>query len=133
MTSSCPNFTSDFTTLQTHAFFRGLNFRMLAMCKLEAPFIPNLTSPLDVSNFDSKYTLEVPILSPLRRPLSADGETYFNELRIAYLSPDARGSMRHSLRISGVSRLSCDSARDSSTSTASRDSSTIQSIQSRGR
>ena len=62
---NCTAFTSDFGSLQQHAFFRGLNFRMLLLCKLEAPFIPNLASPLDVSNFDSKYTLEAPVLSPL--------------------------------------------------------------------
>ena len=117
VTPNCAQFTSDFGSLQAHAFFRNLNFRMLQLCKLEAPFIPNLSSPLDVSNFDSKYTLEVPVLSPLRRPLSADMEGTFSELQIAYISPDARDSMRHSLRIS---RLSCDStARDSASSRGS--------------
>ena len=85
---------------------------MLQLCKLEAPFLPNLSSPLDVSNFDSKYTLEAPVLSPLRRPLSADMEGQFSELHIQYISPDARDSMRHSLRISEIGRLSCDSTRE---------------------
>ena len=111
-------YTSDFDALKSHVFFRNLNFRMLAMCKLEAPFIPNLASPLDVSNFDSKYTLEAPVLSPLRRPLSADMAGQFEALALAYLSPDARDSMRHSLRVS--TRLSCDSTRDSASSRDSR-------------
>jgi len=102
----CAAFTSDFAALQSHVFFRNLNFRMLLLCKLEAPFIPNLSSPLDVSNFDSRYTLETPVLSPLRRPLSAEMEGHFSELHIAYLSPDARNSMRHSLASSRDSRAS---------------------------
>ena len=71
---------------------------------------------------DSKYTLEAPTLSPLRRPLSADMETQFEELRLAYISPETRDSMRHSLRVSATSRFSCESARDSGSSIASRGS-----------
>ena len=57
VTPDCPNFTSDFAAIQRHPFFRNLNFRMLELCKLEAPFIPSLSSDnpeLDVSNFDEK-------------------------------------------------------------------------------
>ena len=106
VTPGCTAYTSDFASLQKHAFFRGLSF-MLLMCKLEAPFMPTLSADnplLDTSNFDSKYTLEAPVLSPLRRPLSADMEMQFEALTLAYMSPETRDSLRHSLR---------DSLRDS--------------------
>ena len=53
----CQAFSSDFPAVQRHGFFRNLNFRMLELCKLEAPFIPSLSPDnpeLDVSNFDEK-------------------------------------------------------------------------------
>ena len=122
VTPGCTAYTSDFASLQKHAFFRGLNFRMLLMCKLEAPFMPTLSADnplLDTSNFDSKYTLEAPVLSPLRRPLSADMEMQFEALTLAYMSPETRDSLRHSLRDSlrdsarQSSRMSCESDRSS--------------------
>ena len=67
VTEACDAFTADWNAVQKHAFFRGMNFTQLARLKLEAPFIPTLSSSLSVENFDSKYTLEAPVLSPLRK------------------------------------------------------------------
>ena len=53
---------------------------------------------LDVSNFDQKYTLEAPVLSPLRRPLSGDMEAQFEALELEYMSPETRNSVRDSMR-----------------------------------
>jgi len=97
VTEACVAFTADWSAVQKHAFFRGLSFTQLARLKLEAPFIPTLSSALSVENFDSKYTLEAPVLSPLRKPLSADMEEQFESLSLAYTSPRLSDSVRHSL------------------------------------
>jgi len=104
---------SDFPSLKGHPFFRNLNWKLLLMCKLEAPFVPTLNAEdpaNDVSNFDSKYTLEAPVLSPLRRPLSTEMAEQFEAISLAYSSPEIRHSLCHSLRDSlRASRFSCDS------------------------
>jgi hypothetical protein len=42
-------------SLAAHPFFRGLNWKMLEMRKLEPPLLPSLAQgALDVSNFDAK-------------------------------------------------------------------------------
>ena len=107
--------------VQAHPFFRGLSFKMLLLRKLEAPFVPELsadTPELDVSNFDSKYTLEAPCLSPLRKPLSEGMERQFEELTLEYMSPETRHSMRFS-RVSLSSRGSNGSDRSSIASSVS--------------
>ena len=89
---------------------------------LEAPFfrlsrlpIPSSTRPTSTLNTRS----EAPVLSPLRRPLSADMEMQFEALTLAYMSPETRDSLRHSLRDSlrdsarQSSRMSCESDRSS--------------------
>lgn len=89
--------------------------KMLLMRKLEAPFIPTLSDEapeLDVSNFDTKYTLEAPTLSPLRKPLSEGFEQQFEALRLEYMSPETRDSLRVS-RVSISSRGSYGSDRSS--------------------
>jgi len=117
-----PTCQSDFPALKLHPFFRNLNWRMLVLGKLEAPFVPTLDTAdpaADVTNFDSKYTLEAPVLSPLRRPLSDAFATHFEALTLEYSSPEIRTSLRHSLRDSlrdslRASRISgSDSDRDS--------------------
>lgn len=115
VTEACDAFTADWNAVQKHAFFRGMNFTQLARLKLEAPFIPTLSSSLSVENFDSKYTLEAPVLSPLRKPLSADMEEQFEALSLAYTSPRLSDSVRHSLRESAVRA----SGRDSTSSRGS--------------
>jgi len=97
---------SDTATIKAHPFFRALNLKALLLRKLEAPFVPELSSDapeLDVSNFDTKYTLEAPCLSPLRKPLSEGMELQFEALALEYMSPETRNSLR-------ISRVSCLSA-----------------------
>lgn len=79
--------------------------KMLLLRKLEAPFVPETSAAqpeLDVSNFDMKYTLEAPCLSPLRKPLSEGIEQQFGALALEYMSPETRTSLR-------VSRISLSS------------------------
>jgi serine/threonine protein kinase len=100
-----PTNASDLSGLRAHPFFRSLNWRMLLARRLEPPFAPTVNTDdptLDVSNFDSKYTAELPLLSPLRKPLSAGIEQQFEALSLEYISPEVRSSARAS-RISLVS------------------------------
>ena len=49
--------------VQAHPFFRALNLKALLLGKLEAPFVPELSSDapeLDVSNFDTKWIDHTP-------------------------------------------------------------------------
>ena len=79
---------------------------MLMLRKLEPPYVPQLadaddrgdSGTLDVSHFDKKYTLEPPIMSPPRRPLSASMEAQFEALELEYMSPETRNSVRDSMR-----------------------------------
>ncbi len=108
--------TSDFEAIKSHAFFRGLSWRMLLLRKLEPPFLPSLSPDdpsLDTSNFDVKYTREAPVLSPLRKPITADLEQQFEALSLEYMSPEVRTSTR-------ASRLSCSSAGSRSSFYSSR-------------
>mmetsp|Transcript_23680 Transcript_23680/g.69701 ORF Transcript_23680/g.69701 Transcript_23680/m.69701 type:complete len:301 (-) Transcript_23680:156-1058(-) len=103
---------SDAIAIKAHAFFRGLNWRMLELRRLEPPLLPALADgALDVSNFDSKYTLERPEMSPPRKPLSSAMEERFSNLDLEYMSPETRDSVRASVRSSNAS--SVGSARSS--------------------
>jgi len=94
---------SDMPKLKAHPFFRGLNWKLLLLQKLEPPLVPTLKAEgesLDVSNFDEKYTLENPCLSPPRKPISEQLEQQFEALSLEYMSPETRDSVRASVRSS---------------------------------
>jgi len=98
---------SDIASIKSHAFFRSMNWKLLILRKLEPPLIPQLSADnphLDVSNFDSKYTLEPAVLSPPRKPLSQRMEQQFEALSLEYMSPETRDSVtRASIRSSNAS------------------------------
>lgn len=47
-----------FDTIKSHPWFKGFDFNALEQKKLEAPFKPELSGKLDVTNFDSEFTSE---------------------------------------------------------------------------
>ncbi|KAJ6585056.1 serine/threonine protein kinase [Mycena capillaripes] len=47
--------------IKKHAFFANMDFKKLLQKKIQPPFKPNVTSPVDVSNFDTVFTVEPPI------------------------------------------------------------------------
>ncbi|KAJ7784494.1 kinase-like domain-containing protein [Mycena metata] len=49
------------TEIKRHAFFASMDWKQLAQKKIQPPFKPNVTSPVDVSNFDTVFTVEPPI------------------------------------------------------------------------
>lgn len=46
-------------------FFRPINWEKLEKKEVEPPFKPKLKSAADVSNFDSDFTMEKPVLTPV--------------------------------------------------------------------
>ncbi|KAJ7175925.1 AGC/Akt protein kinase [Mycena filopes] len=47
--------------IKKHPFFATTDWKKLAQKKIQPPFKPNVTSPVDVSNFDTVFTVEPPI------------------------------------------------------------------------
>ncbi|KAJ7147028.1 kinase-like domain-containing protein [Mycena crocata] len=47
--------------IKKHAFFASTDFKKLLQKKIQPPFKPNVASPVDVSNFDTVFTVEPPI------------------------------------------------------------------------
>ncbi|XP_050311724.1 ribosomal protein S6 kinase alpha-5-like isoform X2 [Anthonomus grandis grandis] len=54
----------DARELKRHPFFKGLNWEKLANKEIPAPFVPVITSELDVSNFSDEFTTMPPTDSP---------------------------------------------------------------------
>lgn len=52
--------------------FQGLNWEDLAKKKIPAPFVPNISGELDVSNFAEEFTAMVPTDSPAVVPPDVD-------------------------------------------------------------
>jgi hypothetical protein len=48
--------TSGATEIKSHAFFKDVNWKDVAGKKTRPPFVPFLTRPDDVSNFDVRFT-----------------------------------------------------------------------------
>ena len=54
-----------FAEIKVHPFFEGFDFDALLEKKLEPPFIPKLSSKLDVGNFDEEFTSEDVVTSAI--------------------------------------------------------------------
>uniref|UniRef100_A0A672R6K7 Ribosomal protein S6 kinase n=3 Tax=Cyprininae TaxID=2743694 RepID=A0A672R6K7_SINGR len=67
----------DATEVQTHPFFRHVNWEDLLARKVEPPFKPFLQSADDVSQFDSKFTSQTPVDSPDDSTLSESANQVF--------------------------------------------------------
>ncbi|KAI3650631.1 hypothetical protein MP228_004112 [Amoeboaphelidium protococcarum] len=50
--------------IQRHPFFYGVDWSKLLQRKCPVPFIPQITSELDVDNFDKEFTQLPPVLTP---------------------------------------------------------------------
>ncbi|KAK6627600.1 hypothetical protein RUM44_010078 [Polyplax serrata] len=71
----------DAEDVKKQAFFRLISWEDLLLRKVKPPFVPTVTSPEDVSNFDEEFTSEQPQLTPPKdpRPLSENDQTLFKE------------------------------------------------------
>lgn len=63
--------------LKQHPFFKGFDWGMLLSQEMEAPFVPELNGPLDLSYFDPNITRCAARFSQLKRSLSGDEQDLF--------------------------------------------------------
>uniref|UniRef100_A0A668VVK1 Ribosomal protein S6 kinase n=1 Tax=Oreochromis aureus TaxID=47969 RepID=A0A668VVK1_OREAU len=75
----------DAAEVQSHNFFRHINWDDLLARKVEPPFKPFLQSADDVSQFDSKFTSQTPVDSPDDSTLSESANQAF--LGFTYIAP----------------------------------------------
>ncbi|CAH8441923.1 unnamed protein product [Schistosoma turkestanicum] len=71
----------DAVEIKRQPFFRKLDFTALLAKKIKPPFVPEISDPEDVSNFDKEFTRERAVLTPAReRPslMSADQSHFAN-------------------------------------------------------
>lgn len=68
---------TDALEVMAHPYFRPVNFDDIYHKRIPPPFIPQLNSATDTSNFDSEFTREVPVLTPVRSVLTADMQEQF--------------------------------------------------------
>ncbi|XP_016124030.1 ribosomal protein S6 kinase beta-1-like [Sinocyclocheilus grahami] len=82
----------DATEVQTHPFFRHVNWDDLLARKVEPPFKPFLQSADDVSQFDSKFTSQTPVDSPDDSTLSESANQVF--LGFTYVAPSVLDNIK---------------------------------------
>ncbi|KAI9787140.1 MAG: Serine/threonine kinase [Geoglossum umbratile] len=61
---------TDAQEIMSHAFFRNINWDDIYHKRVPAPFLPQITSPTDTSNFDSEFTSVTPVLTPVQSVLT---------------------------------------------------------------
>lgn len=61
---------TDAQEIMSHAFFRNINWDDVYHKRIPAPFLPQITSATDTSNFDSEFTSVTPVLTPVQSVLS---------------------------------------------------------------
>ncbi|CAO2650337.1 Nn.00g016290.m01.CDS01 [Neocucurbitaria sp. VM-36] len=61
---------TDAQEIMSHAFFRNINWDDIYHKRVPAPFVPQITSPTDTSNFDTEFTSVTPVLTPVQSVLS---------------------------------------------------------------
>lgn len=61
---------TDAQEIMSHPFFRNINWDDIYHKRVPAPFIPQITSPTDTSNFDTEFTSVTPVLTPVQSVLS---------------------------------------------------------------
>jgi hypothetical protein len=55
----------DALEVMEHPYFKSVNFDDIYHKRVPPPFIPQLSSATDTSNFDQEFTREVPVLTPV--------------------------------------------------------------------
>ncbi|KAF2189602.1 calcium-independent protein kinase C [Zopfia rhizophila CBS 207.26] len=61
---------TDAQEIMSHAFFRNINWDDVYHKRIPAPFIPQISSATDTSNFDTEFTSVTPVLTPVQSVLS---------------------------------------------------------------
>jgi len=61
---------TDAQEIMSHAFFRNINWDDIYHKRVAPPFVPQITSATDTSNFDTEFTSVTPVLTPVQSVLS---------------------------------------------------------------
>ncbi|KAL9061324.1 MAG: hypothetical protein Q9162_000198 [Coniocarpon cinnabarinum] len=61
---------TDAEEIMSHSFFRNINWDDIQNKRVPAPFLPQIKSATDTSNFDSEFTSVTPVLTPVHSVLS---------------------------------------------------------------
>ncbi|KAK6363841.1 Serine/threonine kinase [Orbilia blumenaviensis] len=61
---------TDAQEIMSHAFFRNVNWDDIYNKRLPSPFLPQISSPTDTSNFDQEFTSVTPVLTPVQSVLT---------------------------------------------------------------
>ena len=61
---------TDAQEIMSHAFFRNINWDDIRDKKVTPPFMPQISSATDTSNFDSEFTSVTPVLTPVQSGMS---------------------------------------------------------------
>lgn len=56
---------TDAQEIMSHAFFKNVNWEDVYAKRVPAPFLPQIKSATDTSNFDSEFTSVTPVLTPV--------------------------------------------------------------------
>ncbi|KAI5959964.1 PKC1 [Candida margitis] len=67
----------DAEEIMEHAYFQDVNFDDVLNCRIPAPYIPEITSEHDYSNFDQEFTSETPRLTPVETVLTSEMQEQF--------------------------------------------------------
>ncbi|RKP19617.1 kinase-like protein [Rozella allomycis CSF55] len=67
----------DAEELKSHPFFNDIDWKALYQKKVTPPFIPEISSKTDISNFDCEFTREMPCLTPVQTALTENDEEEF--------------------------------------------------------
>lgn len=60
-----------------HPYFQDVDFDDILQCRVPPPFLPELTSEHDFSNFDQEFTSETPRLTPVDTVLTSEMQEQF--------------------------------------------------------
>lgn len=78
---------TDAQEIMSHAFFRNINWEDVYNKRIPAPFLPQITSATDTSNFDQEFTSVTPVLTPVQSGTSPfpSFSTYFRTVWLTEL------------------------------------------------
>ncbi|KAI5966892.1 PKC1 [Candida pseudojiufengensis] len=67
----------DAEEIMEHLYFQDINFDDVLNCRIQPPYIPELSSEHDYSNFDQEFTSETPRLTPVETVLTSEMQEQF--------------------------------------------------------
>uniref|UniRef100_A0A3B5KS40 Uncharacterized protein n=1 Tax=Xiphophorus couchianus TaxID=32473 RepID=A0A3B5KS40_9TELE len=70
----------DAAEIKRHKFFQGMDWDALLAKQLKPPFLPTISAPLDVSNFDEEFTRLKPVLTLPRTPTAVVGINWSSDM-----------------------------------------------------